>query len=341
MSTFRVFVVVSCILFGLIFLLALNKKKTEKNEGKSVQQVVDITTLCPKKQEIRCQPKQEPVPTKKVMEQPVATASGTLEAVDEGVTIEHDQEQESLMSLFERGSGCPIVETVTYKSRVAWKPHRPAWLIDYAQHYRTPLSFICRSLTGDENLVPKTISDGVQFNVFRNDIDFRFHAIVSLHSRILRLYYVIPKEKRVVFLRSYSVCVGRKDSSKKSGCLTPVGTFQLGSRVGVFSQGMTGTHKGKKIELIQVFGTHWIPFESEIQGCSEPAKGFGIHGVPILKETGKYEEDVSSLGHFESDGCIRMRGKDIKELFSLISTRKTFVEIVPSFQSSRIFQGEV
>ena len=63
--------------------------------------------------------------------------------------------------------------------------------------------------------------------------------------------------------------------------LTPVGMYELGSRVAVFRPRMMGMYKGKKIELMQVFGCHWIPFEKEIEGCSEPAKGFGIHGTPM------------------------------------------------------------
>lgn len=343
MSTFRVFVVVSCILFGIIFLLALNKKqKVDKgSKGKDCEQVVtqqvDLSTLNPlKEKSLQGKPSlpiQTPQPSHP---QPVQ------DVLSDSVSIEHDQQQEAIASLFEKGSTCPIVETVTYKSRVPWKPHRPAWLIDYAHHFRTSLPFIYRSLTGEENGVPKTICDGAQFNVFRNDVDFRFHLVVSLHSRVLRLYYIIPGEHRVVFLKSYPVCVGRKDSSKTSGCLTPLGTYQLGERVGVFSPGVCGMHKGKKVELIQVFGPYWIPFDKEIRGCSEPAKGFGVHGLPSIPKNDKsYEEDDSSLGQFESDGCIRVRWRDIRELFSIVSTRKTFVEIVPSFQQSRIFQGEV
>ena len=51
---------------------------------------------------------------------------------------------------------------------------------------------------------------------------------------------------------------------------------------------------------------------------------------------GELEEDNSSIGHCESDGCIRLAGKDMKELFSVISTRPTYVEIVQSFQQSKL-----
>ena len=34
------------------------------------------------------------------------------------------------------------------------------WLIDYAQHYKTPLDFIYGSLNGNGDLSPKNISEG-------------------------------------------------------------------------------------------------------------------------------------------------------------------------------------
>ncbi|MBS0654779.1 MAG: L,D-transpeptidase, partial [Verrucomicrobia bacterium] len=39
-----------------------------------------------------------------------------------------------------------------------------------------------------------------------------------------------------------------------------------------------------------------------------------------------------SLGKYESDGCIRMQTKDVEELFAIVSTRETIVEIVPAFE---------
>jgi hypothetical protein len=103
-----------------------------------------------------------------------------------------------------------------------------------------------------------------------------------------------------------------------------------------------GMYKGKKIEMITVFGTHWIPFETECEGCTDQAKGLGIHGVPIKRnEAGALEENSGCLGHFESDGCIRLSKKDVEELFSVISTRKTFVEIVPDFHKSKLLSGEL
>ena len=262
---------------------------------------------------------------------------------EQAVVIEHDTEPEGISTLFSKNSSCPIVETVIYKSHVPWKHHRLAWLIDYAQHYKTSLDFIYGSLNGNGDFSPKNVTEGAPIRVLKKDLPFRFHMVVSLSSCRLRLYYVIPKERRVVFLKSYQVGLGRKDSSHASGHLTPTGLYQLGSRVGVFRPRMTGMYRGKKIEMMKVFGSHWIPFEKEIRDCSEPAKGLGIHGVPMDRneQTGELEENVSSIGHYESDGCIRLAGKDIHELFAIVSTRDTFVEIVPTFQHSALMRGEI
>ena len=232
---------------------------------------------------------------------------------------------------------------MAYKSHVPWKPHRSAWLIDYAQHYKTPLDFIYGSLNGGADFRAKNVSEGMPIRVLKKDLSFRFHIVVSLSSCRLRLYYVIPKERRVVFLKSYPVGLGRKDPSRPSGSLTPVGLYQLGNKVGVFHPKMTGMYRGKKVELVRVFGSYWLPFEKEIRGCSDPAKGLGIHGVPMDRDeqTGTLAENGSSLGHYESDGCIRLAGKDIHELFAIVSTRETFVEIVPTFQHSALMRGEI
>ena len=47
----------------------------------------------------------------------------------------------------------PIVETIPYRSRVAWQKGRPAWLSDYAAHYKTSRHFIARSLNEGSRLL--------------------------------------------------------------------------------------------------------------------------------------------------------------------------------------------
>jgi hypothetical protein len=341
----KIFLSVTVFLFLSIGVLALVKKKADKHDIPQ-EEVKQETKL----QEVDLQlfsagEKVANMPIKKEIAQTElpATIQEESETSQKPLVIEHDEEQETLETLFRKGSDCPIIETIRYKSKVAWKPKRSAWLIDYSHHYKTPLDFIYRSLSGRLDYKPVTVSENDQFNVFRNDLNFRFHLVVSFSSLKMRLYYVIPGERRVVFLKSYPVCLGRKEGDHTSGSLTPTGIYSLGSRVGVFRPRMMGMYKGKKVELISVFGTHWIPFDKEIEGCSEPAKGLGIHGTPWKRNSNSkdLEEDDSSLGKFESDGCIRLSKKDIEELFAIVSARTAYVEIVPDFQQSKLLRGEI
>jgi hypothetical protein len=132
-----------------------------------------------------------------------------------------------------------------------------------------------------------------------------------------------------VVLKTYRVGLGKKDSSQISGHLTPVGKYSLGEKIAIYKPGITGFFQDEKVEMIRVFGTRWLPFEGEIDGCSMPAKGFGIHGVPwVSTNDGKLIEDKSKIGSYDSDGCIRMASNDVEELFSIVITKPTTVEIV-------------
>lgn len=338
MSLSRIFFLLSLTLFSLIGGVALYKKNNSHRIHKNhvvAQEEVDLPRIMDQASPPVPSPVLPPVSQDPVVDCP--------QEEEKPVVIEHDLSEEGLSALFIKGSTAPIVETITYKRRVPWKTRGVAWLVDYANHYKTSLDFMYRSLNGGKGYKPVTVSDGARFNVFKNNLAFRFHLVVSLSACRLRLYYVIPGEKKVVFLKSYQVCLGKKNPSKVSECLTPLGTYVLGDRVATFRPKMMGMHKGKKVELIQVFGSYWIPFEKSLGDCSEPAKGFGIHGTPLHRDTdsGALQEDNSSIGHFESDGCIRLANKDMQELFSVISTHTTYVELVPAFDQSKLFQGEI
>jgi hypothetical protein len=101
---------------------------------------------------------------------------------------------------------------------------------------------------------------------------------------------------------------------------------------------MKGPYNGQQVELIRVFGTRWIPFAQELENCTEPAKGYGIHGMPWGEDpaTNTLIENASSLGQYQSDGCIRMRQVDVEELYSIIVTRPTTIEIVKDFYDAQL-----
>lgn len=228
----------------------------------------------------------------------------------------------------------PIVETVTYSSRAPWLKGRSAWLVDYADQYNTPRSFVCKSLSGQYTTT--NVSNGDQFNVLRTDIDFNFHLVVDVSKCRLFFYYIDGKTKERVLLKDYKVGLGRPNSKEKSGYQTPLGKYKLGSRTAEYTRGMMGPFKGQQVELIRVFGTRWIPFDSSIANCSRPAKGFGIHGCPWEEVNGQLKENITSLEGYASDGCIRLAQEDVEELYSIISTRPTIIEIVPNFATAEL-----
>lgn len=234
--------------------------------------------------------------------------------------------------LFATGSTqLPIVETVSFTSRVPWLKGRPAWLADYAAHYKTSRHFIARSLNRKPDYLTQKVHPGDRFNVFRADKDIRFHLLVDLTKCKMWFYYLDGPEK--VLLKTYRVGVGKREPLSTSGYLTPVGTYGLGEKVAIYKPGVTGFFQDDSVEMIRVFGTRWLPFEEEVEGCSESAKGFGIHGAPWVEgPDGQLVEDRSKLGSYDSDGCIRMAANDIEELFAIVITKPTTVEIVKEAQ---------
>lgn len=225
----------------------------------------------------------------------------------------------------------PIIETITYKSRVPWLKGRPAWLSDYASHFKTSRHFIARSLNGKPDYLKQDLVEGARFNILNPDKNIQFHLIIDTSRCKMWFYYHDLDSQEKVLVKTYQVGLGRTDHSKISGLLTPLGVYSLGSRVATYKPKVMGMHNGEKIEMVRVFGTRWIPFEKEIQNTTAPAKGFGLHGLPWIIKNGELIEDTESLGKYESDGCIRMNANDIEEIYAIIITRPTTIEIVKDF----------
>lgn len=231
----------------------------------------------------------------------------------------------------------PIVQTVTYKSRTPWQKGRPAWLSDYASHYATSRHFIARSLNGKPDYFKQDVAEGGRFNVLHPDKNISFYLLIDTSRSKMWFYYLDLDTNERVLVKTYPVGLGRIDSSKPSGMLTPLGKYTLGDKVAIYKPKMTGFHAGQKVELIRVFGTRWIPFDKEVGTCTASPDGFGIHGVPWLpNEQGELVERTDSLGKYESDGCIRFATKDIEELFAIIITRPTTIELVKDFHDAKL-----
>lgn len=247
-------------------------------------------------------------------------------------------EANRIAELFNRGEPkLPFVETIVYNSSVPWHKGRPAWLADYASYYETSRHFIARSLNGKPDYLRQEVNNGDRFNVFRKDKDIAFYLLVDLSRQKMWFYALDQQLGQRTLLKTYVVGLGRPDATKASGYLTPVGKYLLGSRVAIYQPKVEGFHKGKRVEMMRIFGARWIPFEKELEHCSEPAKGFGLHGLPWNADAdGTLHEDGSSLGGYESDGCIRLADADIKELFAIVLTKPTTIEIVKDFYQASL-----
>lgn len=243
---------------------------------------------------------------------------------------------DSLGSLFiPSPKQAPIVKTIHYTPYVPWIKGRAAWIADYAAHYETSKHFIARSLSRNRPLYSRSeIAEGDRFNVLRRDKPFAFHLLVDLSRCQAWFLYRDTQTKKESLLKSYAVCVGRLDASAVSGSLTPIGTYKLGHRVGIYRVGTKGDFRGERIEMVRVFGTRWVPFLEEVCDCSEPAKGYGIHGMPW--EGTPPKESTDPLRAYSSDGCIRFRQADIEEIFAIILARDATIEIVRHLPKERL-----
>lgn len=245
--------------------------------------------------------------------------------------------------LFRKDSKMPLVETITYKSRVDWLKGRPAaWLSDYASHYETSRHFIARSLRGKPDYFDQQIAEGDRFNVLRKDKPISFYLLIDTTRCKMWLYGLDMSTNERHLLKTYKVGLGRQDSTKVSGILTPFGKYTLGSKIAIYKPKVMGYYQGKKTEMITIFGSRWIPFDQEVACCTSPAKGFGLHGVPWEPDAkGQLTEDRSSIGKYQSDGCVRMLTEDIEEVFAIVITKPTTIELVKDFRDAQLPGKEV
>lgn len=345
MSLPKLLALVALFLFGLIGVVAIFKKGGEESSKSSIQKISTALTTAPieisfneevqvvvpaeeLKQQLSKPVYSQPVQSKQEVVAPVQPVSKIAD-----IDLPDADRVEELFSKY--GSQLPYVETVTYRSRVSWQKGRPAWLSDYAAHYNTSRHFIARSLNGSPDYNKQDLAEGDRFNVLTDDKNFEFSLVVDTSRCKMWFYLVDLDDKKAILLKTYPVGLGRLDSSKLSGLLTPLGKYTLGGRVAIFKPKMTGPYQGRKVELITVFGTRWIPFECEVNNCTAPAKGFGIHGTPWnINSQGVMADGEEGIGKYESDGCIRLVTQDIEELFAIIISRPTTVEIVRDFSES-------
>ncbi len=294
----KIFIIVVIFLFGMIGILGWLKRGQSPVEKEPVREIALGTSEAP-----------VPVPLAVSEEIPAVDRIDQLFALD--------------------SSELPIIETVSFTSRVPWLENRPAWIADYASHYQTSRHFIARSLNQKADYFNQKVHPGDRFNVFKRDRDLKFHLLVDLSQCCMWFYYLDGKEK--VLLKTYRVGVGKRDSRSPSGYLTPIGKYQLGDKIAIYKPGISGYFQDEKIEMIRVFGTRWLPFKKEGEGNS--AGGLGLHGLPWIDGSdGQLVEDRNKIGKYDSDGCIRLASEDIEEIFAIVITKPTTVEIVQEFK---------
>ncbi|MFY7843463.1 MAG: L,D-transpeptidase [Rhabdochlamydiaceae bacterium] len=243
-----------------------------------------------------------------------------------------------IQQLFTTGPNkLPIVETVSYSSKVPWVKGRPAWIADYAVHFSTSRHFIARSLNAKPDYFTQKVGMGSRFNVFRKDKNIHFHLVVDLSSRKMAFYYHDLDTNERVLIKTYKVGLGRIENNLVASCLTPLGDYKLGSKVAIYAPGVTGYFQDKKVEMIRVFGTRWMPLESLETHESNSKKNYGIQGAPWSEDKeGVLKENKDLIGKYNSDGCIRLLSEDLEELFAILITKPTFVQIVKEFKDCKL-----
>ncbi|MBI5274450.1 MAG: L,D-transpeptidase [Chlamydiales bacterium] len=319
----RILLIGSASLFILMGTVAVVKKQ---RNNQTTNKIVDVDSL---KKEISLPPPQkEQIITKApVLIPPVEKRKEIKRLLVEDGTAQVDRIDE----LFNIGPNkLPIVETITYTSRVSWLKGRPAWIADYASNYKTSRHFIARSLNKKTDYITQKVAPGDRFNVLRSDLNFEFYFLVDISKCTMSFYYIDLDKNERVLLKTYRVGLGLLDEKSHSGTITPTGKFYLGDKIAIYKPGMMGFFQNERIEMINVFGSRWLPFKGIEEDQESYVHGYGIHGAPMYfnEKTGELEEKRDSIGKYESSGCIRLLQEDMEEIFAIVITRPTIVEIV-------------
>ncbi|GEM_PF-3113457 len=158
------------------------------------------------------------------------------------------------------------------------------------KRFRVPFPLIA-NLNGLED-------DGIRAGEVLDVVEGPFHVLVLLDEKRLRLYH------QGVFVKAYTVAVGRKGHETKTG------TFRV--RTKRVEPDWTDPDTGSIVPYgtrENPLGTRWIGF----------GDGFGIHGT----------WEPESLGKAASRGCVRMANEDVEELFGLLVRRASVIRVLP------------
>lgn len=129
-----------------------------------------------------------------------------------------------------------------------------------------------------------------------------FRILVSKKRNELTLFF------NNEFFKKYDISSGKYGK-------TPMGTFKITQKS---VDPVWWRPDGKEVPFgdpENILGTRWMTLRAT--GETKDVRGYGIHGT----------WDESSIGKAESAGCIRMRNKDVEELY-MLAPSETQVEIV-------------
>lgn len=331
MAAARVITTGAICLFVVIGLIGLVKKKNRVNEASSkTTEVAEKNSVSDSMQEILTREivDEKPKESVTVKEEPKTLETSSLPS-----------DVDRIHRLFTFGkSRLPIVQTIAYTSRVSWLNGRPAWIADYASYFGTSRHFIARGLNGKPDYFTQKVSSGDRFNVFSKEKDVEFYSVVDLSQLKMWFYAYNKSDDQRILLKTYKVGAGKSDTDSESGSLTPVGRFLLGDKVAIYKPGVEGFFEDQKVEMIQIFGTRWIPFKEEIDDSKPFAKGLGIHGAPwhLDQTTSELVEDKGYIGQYDSSGCLRLGQQDMEEFFSIVITKPTVIDIVKHFEDAKL-----
>jgi len=169
-----------------------------------------------------------------------------------------------------------------------------------AKNCQVPYQFICRI---NRITDPRRLRAGSRIKLLRGPVN----AVVILHKFAIYLYL-----QDTLFAR-YDVAVGNKDRR------TPTGTWLVTKRVRnpAYTDPDTGKVYGSTDPRNPTAG-YWIAIKG-LTGEAIGKTGFGIHGT-VEPET---------IGKPASKGCIRMRPKEVADVFDMLQPGVSKVTIRP------------
>ncbi len=157
-----------------------------------------------------------------------------------------------------------------------------------AKQFNTTVAAIqmCNNMAPDNS----TIYPGKVLHIFRGQ-----WSITVKRSRFTLILY----DGKEIF-KTYTVGIGKQDR-------TPLGVFRIRAKIREPAWTPLGRPRIPYGDPRNVLGTRWLALQP-IEGTDPTLRGYGIHG------TWKPE----TVGTPCSLGCIRMRNKDVEELFDIV-----------------------